>query len=172
MKRRDSTYILCLDNNRQFCDDLGKRFSDPAKYTFFSSSSPVDILRESAGISKRRNSKIVLISINGSNLQLSEVESITRDVKYADPFTGLILVHTAERAEEIKKSIVFNIDVYIQRNGNTIPRIHNSVCKLISEHMLRLARKRLRIALFTTVAFLIFTGVFFLLTCLLSPKSY
>lgn len=166
------TYIFCLDNNRQFCDDLRKRFSDQAKYSFFSLSSPEDILRESAGIRKRRTSKVVLISINGSNLQLPEVESFTRDLKKADPYTGLIIVHTAERTEEIKKSIVFNIDAYIQKNGNAIPRVHNAVRKLISEHILRLARKRLRTALFATVAFLIFTGIFFLLASLLSPGNY
>ena len=165
------TYIFCLGSNRHFCEELKKRFSDPENYTFFSSSNAADLLRESKTVSRRSNCKVAIIETNEPGEQQSEIEDFTRDLKRAGQYTGLILIHSPERSGEIKKSIVFNIDAYIQRNGSTIPRLHNAVRKMISEHMLRQAGRRFKIALYTLSAFLILSGIMALLKYLFSPAG-
>jgi len=165
------TYIFYLDNDRHFCEELRKSFSDPEKYRFFSSSSAADILRESNTVSRRTHCKVAIIQINEPGEQSSEMENFTRGLERSGKFTGLILVHPSERSEEIKKSIELSIDAYIQRNGSTIPRVHNAVHRLISDHMLQKAGKSLNIALCTVAAFLILSGIIVVLKYLFSPDS-
>jgi hypothetical protein len=159
MKGSGQTFIFCLDDYRSFSEDLKKRFSDPNKYRFISSDSYSDIMMQFRNTGKRCACKVVVINIYESNDQSSKVEELTRDLRQINQATGLILVYSPEKSEEIKKTFVFNIDAYIPRNGNTIPRIHNAIKKIVSEYNFKASRKRFNLSLYVLIAFLILSGI-------------
>ena len=66
------------------------------------------------------------------------IDRMTVEIKKIDNKTGLILVGPPDKMEDIKKEVKYNIDAFIPKNANSILRIHNTVKKLISEHVGRI----------------------------------
>ncbi len=172
MMRTSQAYIFCLDEHRNFSEEVRKRFSDTAKYKIFSSVTHIDFLRNLNDENERHNCKVAILTIYDGKEQGLLIENLTKEIKKNDPGTGLILVFPAEKSDEIKKSVIFNIDSYIPRNANTILRLHNAVKKLISEHNLEIYRRRRNMSVYILLAFLLLSGVLFLVARLKLPVYF
>lgn len=172
MKKISQTYLFCLDEHRTFYDEIKKRFSDETKYKVFPSSTVADFLKIFNEEKEHRFCKIAVLTIYDGKDQDSKVDDLTRDLKKIDPAAGLVIVFPAEKTEEIKKRVKFNIDAYIPKNDNSILRLHNAVKKLISEHNLRIYRRRWNISLYVLLAFLILSGMFLLIAYFRMPVYF
>lgn len=172
MKRANQAYLFCLDEHRNFIEEVKKRFSDLTKYKIFSFGSHIEFLRSFNNEREHRNCKVAILTVNESAEQALLIENLTREIKRTDPATGLILIFPPEKSEEIRKSIKFNIDGYIPRNDNTIHRLHNTVKKLISEHNLSIYRRRRNLSIYVLLAFLLLSGIIILVTYLKFPVYF
>lgn len=172
MIKTSLTYIFCLDEHRNFSEEVRKRFNDTAKYRIISSSTHIDFIRNFNNEKEHRNCKVAILTIYDGKEQALLIENLTGEIKKTDPSTGLIIVFPAEKSEEIKKTVIFNIDAYIPKNDNTILRLHNAVKKLISEHNLEIYRKRRNLSVYILLAFLFLSGIVILLTYLKLPVYF
>ncbi len=172
MRKSNVTYLFCLDEHRNFPEDIKKRFSDSSKYRIIPSSSHMDFLRHFSEEKEHRNCKVAILAIYEAREQSLLTENLTREIKRTDPKTGVVLVYPAEKTEEIKKAIKFNIDTFIPRNDNMILRLHNAVKKLISEHNLEICRRRRNFSLYVLLAFLSLSGILILVTYFKFPAYF
>ena len=86
--------------------------------------------------------------------------------------TGLILLVPAEKMDDLKKVVMFNIDAYIPKNANSVLRIHNAIKKLISEHSMAIYRKRRNFSLYVLLAFLGLSAILVLIAYIKLPKYF
>ncbi len=166
------THLYCYDDFRGFSEDVRKRFSDPAKYRISTYVSGPEFVARIAAEKNPGICKVAIIGVHDSSDHFEMTERLTRELKQSNPETGLILLTTPERLEEIKKAIRFNIDAYIPKNSNTALRIHNAVKKLISEYQLKIFRRRRNLAIYSLLAALIFSGILFLIARLRLPEYF
>ncbi len=153
------THIYCYDDHRAFSEDVKKRFADNARYTVMSFPTTEEFV---AILEKERESnfcKVAILGVHDTPDQIHMIDNLTLEIKKIDPLTGLILIVPADKRDEIKKVIKYNIDACIPKNANTILRIHNTVKKLISEHSIGIFRKRRNISLYILTGFLIVAAI-------------
>lgn len=172
MRKSGPAYLFCLDEHRNFPEDIKKRFSDNSKYRIIQSSSHMDFLRRFHEEKEHRNCKVAILSIYEAQEQSLLTENLTREIKKTDPGTGVVLVYPADKTEVIKKSIKFNIDAFIPRNDNTVLRLHNAVKKLISEYNLEIYRRRRNLSLYFLLGFLILAAVMMVVTYIKYPVYF
>jgi DNA-binding NarL/FixJ family response regulator len=172
MAKHHKTYIFCYDDHRGFSEDIKKRFTDAARYSVKSFQTGEDFIADFEAESKNKSCKVAILSVHDNAEQLEKVDKLTVEIKKIDLLTGLILVGTADKMEEIRKTMKFNIDAYIPRNSNSILRIHNIVKKLISEHNIRNFRKKRNLSIYLLLAFLAMSGLLILVSYFRLPHYF
>jgi flavoprotein len=110
--------------------------------------------------------------MHDSKEQLEMICQLAIEVKKIDRQTGIILIGSSEKMEEIKKYVKLNIDAYIPKNANSILRIHNTVKKLISEHGIRIIRKRRNISIYLLLGFLLLSVILILVAYFRLPQYF
>ncbi len=166
------TYLICFDDHRTFTEDVKKRFSDNLRYEVASFNSGQDFL---AGFRKERDNnacKVAIIGVPDNKEQFDMAGNLAKEIKKTDPGSGIILLVSADKMDDLKKTVRYNIDAYIPRNANTILRIHNTVKKLISEHSMSIFRKKRNVSLYVLLAFLILSAILILISYLKLPQYY
>lgn len=166
MASKQITYLICYDDHRNFTDDIKKRFSDSSRYMVSSFHTQNDFIGHFRAETERKACKVAIIGVPESVDQFESVEKLRAEVKKTDPDTRIILLTQADKLEELKKNIRFNIDAYVPRTGNAILRIHNAVKKIISEYNITIYRKRRNLSLsilfiFIAIALLFLTFSYF-----------
>lgn len=159
------THLLCFDDHRGFTEDVRKRFADTTRYIVVSFQTREEIINYLLKEKDHKFCKIAILGLHDTKEQFEMIDRLTMEIKKIDQRTGLILLGPPEKLEEIKKTVKFNIDAYIPKNANSILRIHNEVKKLISEHNIRIFRKRRNLSLYILLTF-------FLLSALLIFVAY
>ncbi len=153
------THLYCYDDHRAFSEDVKKRFAGTGRYTVLSYPTREDFI---AILEKEREShfcKVAILGVHDTPEQIQMIDKLTVEIKKIDPLTGLILIVPADKQEDIKKVIKYNIDACIPKNANTILRIHNIVKKLISEHSIGIFRKRRNLSLYILTGFIIIAAI-------------
>ncbi|HQK71346.1 MAG TPA: hypothetical protein PL101_09570 [Bacteroidales bacterium] len=159
MAASSKTHIFCLDDHRTFAEDLKKRFSDTTRYEVTVSHNEDDLLKLFSGEKSKKVCKIVIIGIHDSKDNYQVTDELISRIRTSNPETGILLVVSPERMEEASKQLRFNVDSFIPRNSNMVLRVHNAVKKHISEHNLKIYRKRRNISLLVFFIFLAFSLV-------------
>jgi hypothetical protein len=172
MAKNIKTHLFCFDDHRGFAEDVRKRFTDTARYTVVSFQTPEDFLAHLKGEKEHNFCKVAILGVHDSKDQLEMIDQLTMEIKRIDQRTGLILLGPADKMEEIKKIVKFNIDAYIIKNSNSILRIHNTVKKLISEHSIGIFRKRRNFSLYILLAFLLLSALIVLVAYFRLPEYF
>jgi DNA-binding NarL/FixJ family response regulator len=166
------TYLLCLDDHRNFTEEIRKRFSDESRYRIETFHDHRDLIARFRRGKEKNTCKIAIISVPDSTDQLVLTESLTLEIGKANASAGIILLVSPDKMDEARKAIRFNIDAYVPRNTNSVLRIHNAVKKLISEQNIIIFRKRRNLALYALTGFTIIVVLIVLITRLKLPQYY
>jgi hypothetical protein len=116
--------------------------------------------------------KVGIIGVPDNREQFETIGTLAQEIKKIDPGSGILLLVSVDRMDDLKKAVRYNIDAYIPRNTNTILRIHNTVKKLISEHSISVFRKKRNFSLYVLLAFLILCGLLILIAYLKLPQYF
>ncbi len=166
------TYLICYDDHKSFTEDIKKRFSDITRYTVISSHTRQEFIANCTRDLEPSSFRVAIIGVPDAREQFEMIEEMTMEVKRIDPKTGLILLVTPDKMDDLKKIVRFNIDAYVPKNVNLVLRIHNTVKKLISEHSITLFRKRRNLALYMLLAFLIISALLMVLARFRLPHYF
>lgn len=153
------TYLFCLDEHRNFYEEIRKRFADETKYKIVLSGSHSEFRTTFFEEMAHRGCKVAILTIYEGREQGLLAENLIREIKKAEPATGLVLVYPAEKSEEIKNTLKLNIDAYIPKNDNAILRLHNAIKKAGSEYNLHICRRRRNISLYVLIGFIVLSGL-------------
>ncbi len=155
MKKKLKTHLICYDDFRWFSEDVRKRFDDTSRYTVVSFVAVEDFM---AYLEKHKDHgycKVAILGTHDTQEQFLMIGRLAKEVKKIDSHTGIILVCTHDKLEEIRKIIPSDVDAYIPKNTNAILRLHNAVKKVISEHGISNFRKQRNLSFYTLIGFLI-----------------
>jgi len=166
------TYLICYDDHRSFTEDVRKRFADSSRYTVTSFHTQQEFKDHCKAQMDNSFCKVAIIGVPDAKEQFEMIEKMSLEIKRYDQKTGLILLVPAEKMDDLKKVVMFNIDAYIPKNANSILRIHNAVKKLISEHSMAIYRKRRNFSLYVLLAFLGLSGILVLIAYIKLPKYF
>jgi DNA-binding NarL/FixJ family response regulator len=166
------TTLLCYDDRRTFTEDVRKRFSDVAQYEVLSFHTKQDFLDQCDKESENSSCKVAIIGVPDTKEQFQIIDEMTMAIKRIDPKTGLVLLVPADKMEDLKKIVRFNIDAYIPRNANTVLRLHNAVKKMISEHNIGVYKRRRNVSLWFLFGFLILAALIVLIAYLRFPQYF
>jgi hypothetical protein len=172
MPKNLKTYLFCYDDHRGFSEDVRRRFSDTSRYTIISFQTREEFINHLKEEKEHNYCKVAILAVHDSKEQLEMVGQLTMDIKQIDQRTGLLLLGPADKMEEIKKYVKFNIDAYIPKNANSILRIHNTVKKLISEHSLVIFRKRRNFSFYILLGFLLLSSLLVLILFFKLPAYF
>jgi DNA-binding NarL/FixJ family response regulator len=142
MARIVKTYIFCFDDHRNFSEDIKKRFSDTTRYSVAVAHNRDEFLKLFVARKDDNFCKVAILGLHDSKENYELAEHMINHIKKTDISTGIILLASPEKIDDVKKAIRMNIDSYVPMNANTILRVHNTVKKLISEHSLLIFRKK------------------------------
>lgn len=148
------THLYCLDDHRNQSEEIKKRFSDTSKYRigfYFSKDEFIEHFRKRL---EPNNCKIAVITVPETKEQIGKFNDLTIELKKIDPDCGIILLVPLSIEEEIRKTILYNIDVYIPVSQNSVLRIHNAVKKIISEYNIAINKRIRNISVYFLLAFL------------------
>jgi hypothetical protein len=159
MAKNIKTQLFCYDDHRGFAEDVRKRFNDQSRYTVISFPTREEFISCLRAEKEHNNCKVAILGLHETMEQYEMIDHLTMEIKKIDPATYLILLGPPEKMEIIKKTVKFNIDAYIPKNGNSILRIHNTVKKLISEHSIRIFRKRSNISVYILAGFILLSFI-------------
>lgn len=159
MTKNIKTHIYCYDDHRGFSEDVRKRFADQSRYTVVSFQTREEFINHLEAEKEHNFCKVAILGLHDTKEQFEMIDQLTREVRSIDPGTGLILLGSPDRMEEIKKTVKFNIDAYIPKNSNSILRIHNTVKKLISEHSIGIFKKKSHISIYVLLGFLLLSVI-------------
>ena len=155
MAKNIKTHIFCYDDHRGFSEDVRKKFTDLTRYTVLSFQTREEFVNSIEQEKEHNNCKVAILALHDTKEQFEMIDHLTMEIKRIDPATGLILLCPPDKVELIKKSVRFNIDAYVPKNGNSILRIHNAVKKLISQHSITIFRKRSNISVYLLAGILL-----------------
>jgi DNA-binding NarL/FixJ family response regulator len=155
MAKNIKTHLFCYDDHRGFTEDVRKRFTDLSRYTVVSFQTREEFIRCLEAEKEHNYCKVAILGLHDTKDQFDMIDQLTVEIKKIDPTTGLILLGPPDKMELIRKTIKFNIDAYIPKNTNSILRIHNTVKKLISEHSIRIFRKKSNISIYILLGFIL-----------------
>jgi DNA-binding NarL/FixJ family response regulator len=166
------TYLICFDDHRTFTEEVRKRFSDSSRYTVSSFYTRQDFINDCLIERENTSCRVAIIGVPDVKDQFEMIDDLTMEIKKIDPKTGIILLVAADKMEDLKKNVKFNIDAYIPRNANAILRIHNTVKKLISENSILIFRKRRNFSLYVLLGFLLLVVVIILVAFFRLPQYF
>jgi DNA-binding NarL/FixJ family response regulator len=172
MAKNIKTHLYCYDDHRGFSDDVKKRFCDESRYTVVSFQTSEEFINRLEQEKEHSYCKVAILGIHDTKEQLDMVEQLTKAILKIDPRTGLILLGPPDRIEIIRKTVKFNIDAYIPKNGNSILRIHNTVKKLISEHSIGIFRKKSNLSFYFLAGFILLTILLIILAYFRLPQYF
>jgi DNA-binding NarL/FixJ family response regulator len=172
MAKNIKTHLFCYDDHRGFTEDVRKRFTDTARYTVISFPTREEFINYLEQEKEHNFCKVAILGAHDTKEQFEMIDQLTMEIKRIDPRTGLILLGPADKMEEIKKTVKFNIDAYIPNNANSVLRIHNTVKKLISEHSIGIFRKRRNFSLYVLMAFLLLSALLILVAFFKLPQYF
>jgi DNA-binding NarL/FixJ family response regulator len=172
MVKIGKTSIFCLDDHKNFSDDVKKRFSDPLRYKVISTNSKADLLEMLRSEADTNSCKVVIISLHDTKENMEAIEHLTFEIKKVCQDCGIILLVHCDKLEEVKKTIRVNIDSYIPRNDNSILRIHNTVKKLISHRSLAINGRRRRLSLYVLLIFVIISLILLIVSYFRVPEFF
>jgi hypothetical protein len=172
MARSIKTCLFCYDDHRSFTEDIKKRFFDTARYTVLSFQTRDEFIDHLKVVKEHNFCKIAILGIHDNEEQQRFISKLKDEVKEIDQRTGLILLCPADKLVEIRNKIRYNIDAYIPKNSNSVLRIHNTVKKLISEHSIRIFKKRRNISLFILIAFVVLSALTALIALFRLPEYF
>jgi DNA-binding NarL/FixJ family response regulator len=155
MAKNIKTHIFCYDDHRGFAEDVRKKFNDISRYTVVSFQTREEFMSRIEHEKEHSYCKIAILGLHDNIEQLEMIDKLTMEVKKTDPSTGLILVGPPDKMDLIRKTVKFNIDAYIPKNGNAVLRIHNAVKKLMSENGIAIFRKKSNLSVYVLVGFFI-----------------
>jgi DNA-binding NarL/FixJ family response regulator len=159
MPKTIRTHLFCYDDHRGFSEDIRKRFADGDRYRVISFPTREELLDHLKAEQLHSFCKIAILSLHDNKEQYEMISQMTQEIKKIDHKTGLILIGPQEKMEDIKKAVKHNIDAYIPKNANSVLRIHNAVKKLISEHNIRVFKKRRNISLYVLISFFLLSAI-------------
>jgi DNA-binding NarL/FixJ family response regulator len=172
MARSIKTYLFCYDDHRSFTEDVKKRFFDTERYTVISFQTH-DELIDQLKVAKEHNfCKIAILGVHDNEEQQRFISKLTDEIKEIDHRTGLILLCPADKLEEIRNTIRYNIDAFIPKNSNSVLRMHNTVKKLISEHSIGIFKKRRNVSLFILIGFVVLSVLTALIAFFRLPEYF
>ncbi len=166
------TYLICYDDHRTFTEDVRKRFSDTTRYVVVSFHTKDDFLEHLQKEADNGSCKVAIIGVPDAVEQFETINSLTQDIKATDQKTGIILLVPADKMDELKKSLKYNIDTYIPKNSNSILRIHNTVKKLFSEHNIAIYRKKRNVSLLVLLSFLLLVIILLIVSYFRFPEYF
>lgn len=166
------THIFCLDDHRTFAEDIRKRFSDVSRYEVTVSYNADDLFRLFNTVKSWKVCKVVIIGLHDSKENYKSTENFIDRLKKSDPGAGILLIASPDKIDDARKALIFNVDALIPRNSNTVLRVHNAVKKHISEHNLRIFRRRRNISIAVLAASLIFALLIFLAARIRFPEYF
>jgi len=172
MAKNIKTHLFCYDDHRGFTEDVRKRFNDTSRYTVISFQTREDFISYLEKEKEHNFCKVAILGVHENKEQFEMIDQLALATKKIDTQTGLIILGPSDKMEEIKKSVKFNIDVYIPKNTNSILRIHNTVKKLISEHSIRIFRKRRNLSLYVLLGFVVLSALLTLIALFRLPKYF
>lgn len=172
MPKNIKTHLYCYDDHRGFTEDVRKRFTDSSRYTVLSFQTREEFIHKLEEEKENNFCKIAILGLHDTKEQFEMIDHLTTDIKKIDQRTGLILLGPADKMEEIKKTVKYNIDIYIPKNANTILRIHNTVKKLISEHSIGVFKIRRNISLYVLLAFVVLSALLILISYFRFPQYF
>jgi len=166
------TWIFCYDDHRGFSEEVRKRFPDRTRYTVVSFNTKDEFLNDLETEREHNFCKVAILGVHDTKDHFEMIDKLTMEIKRIDPLTGLILICPADKIEEIKKTIKFNIDAYIPKNSNSILRIHNTVKKIISEHNIGIFRKRRNFSVYVLLAAILLSALLIVIACFKLPEYF
>lgn len=166
------TYIACLDDHRNFSEDIRKRFSDTSKYTVTVTHNREDLVKSLGNEKGPDIFRIAILGLYDSKDNFEYTENIIADIRAYDRNTAILLLASPDKLEDIKESLGNLVSSCIPRNANSVLRIHNTVKKLVSEHNLSFYRKRRNISERILIAFLILSALVILFSRLFLPEYF
>lgn len=166
------TYITCLDEQRNFSEDVKKRFSDTSRYSVNSCTTPADLITFFKKEAENKSCKVLIIGLSDIKSQVTAIENLIAEIKRIDISAGIILLSPPEQTDDVKKSIRFNIDAYIPRSVNSVLRIHNTVKKLFSEHNIMIYRHRRNLAVWFLLAFVLVSAAVLIFSYIRYPGYF
>ena len=172
MTKNIKTHIFCYDDHRGFSEDVRKKFNDESRYTVVSFQTREEFISRIEHEREHSYCKIAILGLHDTVEQFEMIDQLTMEIKRIDPGTGLILIGPPDKMELIKKTVKFNIDAYIPKNGNAILRIHNAVKKLISENGITIFRKRSNRSVYFLVGFLLLAVIFIIVAWFRFPEYF
>jgi hypothetical protein len=172
MAKNVKTHLYCFDDYRGFSEDVKKRFSDLTRYTVVSFQTREEFINHLEAEKEHTFCKVAILGLHDTKEQFEMIDKLIMEIKMIDTRTGLILLGPPEKMELIKKSLKFNIDAYIPKNGNSILRIHNTVKKLISEHSIGIFRKKRNISVYVLLGFLLLSVILILVAYFRLPQYF
>lgn len=172
MAKNIKTHLYCYDDHRGFSEDVRKRFTDTDRYTVLSFQTPDEFIARIAEEKEHNFCKVAILGLHETREQFEMIDNLTMEIKKIDQRTGLILLGPAEKMEEIKKSVKFNVDAYVPKNANSILRIHNTVKKLISEHSIGIFMKKRNLSLYILIGFILISLLLLLVSYFRLPLYF
>jgi DNA-binding NarL/FixJ family response regulator len=172
MAKNIKTHIFCYDDHRGFAEDVRKKFTDLSRYTVLSFQTREEFINSIEQEKEHKYCKVAILALHDTKEQFEMIDHLTMEIKKIDPATGLILLCPPDKVELIKKSVKFNIDSYIPKNGNSILRIHNAVKKLISQHSIIIFRKRRNISVYLLVGILLLSIISIIIAYFRFPEYF
>jgi DNA-binding NarL/FixJ family response regulator len=172
MSKTSRTHIYCYDDHRGFSEDVRKRFSDPARYKVLSFQTREEFLGCLEQEKEHKYCKVAIFGLHDTQEQIEMIDHLTMEVKKIDTQTGLILLGPPDKMDLIKKTVRFNIDAYIPKNGNSVLRIHNAVKKLISENGISVFRKRSLISTYLLLGFFLLSIILIVVAWFRMPEYF
>jgi hypothetical protein len=172
MAKNIKTHIFCYDDHRGFSEDVRKKFTDLSRYTVLSFQTREEFIDCIEQEKEYNYCKVAILAVHDTKEQFEMIDHLTMEIKRIDRATGLILLCPSDKVELIKKSVKFNIDAYIPKNGNSILRIHNAVKKLISEHGISIFRKKSNISVYLLAGFLLLSIISIIIAYFRFPQYF
>jgi hypothetical protein len=172
MGKSIKTHLFCYDDHRGFSEDVRKRFPDRTRYTVISFPTRDEFINNLEAERERNFCKVAILGVHDTKDHFEMIDKLTREIKRIDPLTGIILICPADKIEEIKKTIKFNIDAYIPKNSNSILRIHNTVKKIISEHNIRIFRTKRNFSIYVLLAAILLSALLILIAYFKLPEYF
>jgi DNA-binding NarL/FixJ family response regulator len=139
---KNKTYLICYDDFRWFTEDVKSHF-DIDQYNIVSFLNEEEFMNYLEKDQNPGYCRIAILGAHDTSEHFTMIGSLAREIKASSPSTGIILIGTHDKMEEIKKVITSGIDSYIPKNANMNLRLQNAVKKLESEYaIIQYGRKR------------------------------
>jgi DNA-binding NarL/FixJ family response regulator len=136
------TYIFCLDDHKNFSEDVKKRFSDSTRYVVGIFHNRDELMKRLLSVSEFNWCKVAILGIHDSGENFETTSAIAADIRKSDKQTGIIILVPSEKSEAASRTFISGVNALIPRNSSMVLRIHNAVKKIISEHNLNIYKSR------------------------------